>query len=309
MIKKLFQLFTRNIGYKIASLILAIFIWGIIQAEQIQDKSIEIRVNIQPAPGYTIRGDMVQTKSATMRGPRVWMIDAPRTLEADLEIPAGKQGRYRGRIDRDKIKKWNQRFQLVIHDPYIDIFVDRKIERTVPIKEVLQGKTAEGYLIERINLEPRVVTLTGVREDLLKIRQVATEPIDIDGIKDNTSKEAKLIFPGRGVKSMNINVVNAHFKVGDSKINKRFGRIPIQVVGNDHITEVKPAFASIMVQGTPGVLNFIKRDDFRAFIEAQGLNPGRYEQEIKVQIPSDTVLIETFPEKGIVTILQEKRAE
>ncbi len=309
MIKKLVQLVTRNIGYKIASLILAILIWGIIQAEQIQDKNIEIRVNIQPAPGYTIRGDYVRTKSATMRGPRVWMIDAPKTLEADLNIPSGKQGRFRGRIDKEKIKKWNQRFQLMIHDPYIDIFVDRKIERTVPVKEILQGTPAEGYLIEKITLEPRVVTLTGVREDLLKLRQIATEPIDIDGIKNNTTKKVKLISPGRGVNSMSLSTVNAHFKVGDSKVNKRFGSIPIEVVGSDHKTRVKPTFASIMVQGTPGVLNFIKRPDFRAFIEAQGLKPGRYEQDIKVQIPSDTVLIETFPEKGIVTILQEKKAE
>ncbi|NRA62884.1 MAG: hypothetical protein HRU19_00290 [Pseudobacteriovorax sp.] len=303
MLRKILTIISRNFLYKLAAFGLAILVWAIIQGEQIEERSIDIKVNIQVPPGFAIRGDLVQTKSARIRGPRVWMIDSPKVLETDFVIPMGKRGRFRGRLEKERIKKLNQRFELVIHDPYIEVYVDRQIERTVSVKEILQGTPAEGYLIEKVTLEPRVVTLQGLREDLLKIRQVVTEPIDIADIKSNRTKEVKIISPNTGVKNMGVTSVQVNLKVGDSKINKRFGSIPIEVLGSNSKVKVRPAYVSIMVQGTPGILNFVKRPDFRAFIEAQGLKPGRYEQDIKVKIPSDTVLIETFPEKGIVTIL------
>lgn len=308
MIAKILQIFIKNISFKIASLFLALFVWGMIQGELVQEENKEIKVSIQVPTGLSIRGDLVRTKSATLSGPKVWMIDTPDVLEADISIPKGKKGRYRVRLDSSKIRGWNERLQLTIHDPYVDMFVDRQVERTVRIKEVLQGTPAEGYIIEKVTLNPQFVTLKGVREDLLKIRQTVTEPIDITDLKESKTVEVKLIPDRTGVKGLSAEKVRVYLKVGHSKINKRFGNIPVEVVGSEYATKAKPRFVSIMVQGTPDILNFIKRGDFQAFIEAQGLRPGRYEQDIKVKIPSDTALIEAFPEKGIVTILKKKKS-
>lgn len=306
---KFIQLIVRNFGFKLLSLALAVVVWGIIQVELVQEEQKEIRVNINLPPGYAVRGDLVRTRSATIRGSKVWMIDAPKVYEADVYVAKGRRGRVRLRLDKSKIRGWNDRLQLTIHDPYIDLFVDRIMERTVRVKEILQGTPAEGYFIEKVTHKPQFVTLKGVREDLLKVRQVVTEPLDISGISGNKSLEAKLISPGEGVESISTKTVSVFLQVGDSKINKRFGNIPVEVVGSEFETKIKPSKVTIMVQGTPGILNFVKREDFKAFIEAQGLRPGRYEQDIKVKIPPDTVLIEAFPEKAIVSILDKKKAE
>lgn len=304
---KVIQLFLNNFLFKLISLAVAILVWGIIQGELVEEQNKEIIVTLEAPPGFTIRGDSTRRKSATLRGPKVWMIDTPKQFEAAISISPGQVGRIRYRLDSSMIRGLHNRLQLVIHDPYIDIFIDKSIERTVRIKEILQGTPGEGYFIEKVSLEPQIVTLKGVRQDLLKIRQVVTEPIDISGIRQNQRFEAKLISPGMGIDSLSADKVQVLLQVGDSKINKRFGNIPVEIVGSEFNTKVKPAYVSIMVQGTPDILNFIKRSDFKAFIEAQGLLPGRYEQDIKVQIPSETVLIEAFPEKGIVTIANTRK--
>lgn len=309
MLAKLLNLIVKNFWYKVLSLFLAVLIWGIIQGEQVYEVNREIKVNIVVPEGFAIRGDEVRSKSATIRGARVWMLEAPEPLEAEVVIPAGKAGSHRVRIDKDMIKNWNERLQLIVHDPFMDIYVDRKIERTVPIKEVLQGTPAEGYLIEKVTIDPLVVVLTGVRSDVLKVRQIVTEPIDVSDMQESKRVEARLIPPvGMFVSDMSTDRVQVHLKVGDSKINKRFGNIPIEVVGGEYETIVRPSQVSVMVQGTPGVLNFISRNDFRAFVEVTGLAPGRYEQDIRLRIPPDTVLIETFPEKAIITVSDKKQA-
>lgn len=310
MLSKVFKFLVKNFWYKLLSVFLAVILWGIIQGEQVYEVNREIRVSIVVPEGYAVRGDNVRIKSAIVRGPRVWMLEAPEFFEAELEIPPGKVGTHKIRVGREKIQNWNERLQLVVHDPFIEVFVDRKIERTVPVKEVLQGTPADGYLIEKIHIDPMVVVLTGVRTDVLRVRQVVTEPIDISGLQGSRTIEARLIPPSDMlVSDMSVDRAKVHLKVGDSKINKRFGNIPIELVGGEFEATVRPSQVSVLIQGTPGVLNFVSSGDFRAFIETRGLAPGRYEQDVRLKIPPDTVLIEAFPEKAIVSISEVELVE
>jgi YbbR domain-containing protein len=83
----------------------------------------------------------------------------------------------------------------------------------------------------------------------------------------------------------------------------------VEVVGSEYLTAVKPRFVSIIIQGTPGVLSFVKRSDLEAFVEARELEPGKkHNRVVQVKIPPDTVLIETFPQSATVEIYNQKRA-
>ncbi len=306
MIRTLFQkvvhMLFHNFGYKVLSLFLAVIVWAIIQGEQVQEVSREVMVAIHVAPEFGIRGELVRIKAATVRGPQAWLMEVPKKLTADIYIPSGKVGRYRIRLSKDDVKNLNERLEVIIHEPYLDLFVDRVMERTIPVKEAIHGTPAEGYIIEKVNIDPKNVSVKGIRNDLLKLRYVYTEPIDVSGFQDSRVLDVRLVSPGLGADALSTDMVRVAMQVGDSKINKRFGNIPVEIVGADQAASVKPQFVSILVQGVPGVLNFIKRSDFRAFVEVRGLAPGRYEQDIRVKIPADTALIETFPEKGIVAI-------
>ena len=144
---------------------------------------------------------------------------------------------------------------------------------------------------------------------MIKLRHINTEPVNIAGIQENVSIEAALIAPGPASTILSIETATVLFQVGDSKVNKRFGSIPVEVEGSEFQTKMKPRYVTIVIQGTASTLNFVTHRDLKAFVDARGLAPGRYEQDIKVKIPPSTVLIETFPEKGTVTILDVTKAE
>ena len=129
----------------------------------------------------------------------------------------------------------------MIHDPYADLFVDKEMEKIVPIKEVQQGTPEDGYIIEKVNIEPKMVTIKGIKNDLTKIRNISTEPIDVSGIKENKSFDIKLNPPsGISVEDLSIDKVKVSFQVGVSKVNKRFGSIPIEVTSTDFKADVSP---------------------------------------------------------------------
>lgn len=296
-----------NFWYKVTSLFLAFIIWGIIQGEQILELNREIIVNIEAPEGYAIRGESKRALAATVRGPRVLMTEAPNVLEATVRVPPLKGRKYRVRIDKDEIKNWDSRLSITIHDPYLTLFVDEKVERTVPIKYVPHGTPAEGYFVKKSALNPNWVKISGLKSDLMKVREVATEPIDISGLQQNQTIDAALVPPpGMQLADLSVEFTTVSLQVGDSFVNSRYGSIPIEIVGAEGAASVRPRYASIVLQGTSGVLRFVKREELKAFVEARGLANGQYEQELKFKIPPDTVMIESFPEKVTVTIGQEK---
>jgi YbbR domain-containing protein len=305
MIKKVTKVVFNNFAYKLLAMVLALVLWGIVQGEQIQEVNREITVLLQVPDGFMVRGETVLTKAATIRGPRVLMLEAPSNLEAHINVPA-KVGKFKARLDKDALRGWNDRLQLTIHDPFLSIIVDEKVTRTVPIKEVLQGVPAEGVIIEKVTLKPRTVDITGMKSELIKIKHIATEPIDISGLQQSKTIEVPLVPLGIPPENLSETVTQAAIQLGDSKVNKRFGAIPIETVGSDFATRVKPGYVTIVVQGTPGILNFTKRSDFKAFVEVGNIGVGRHELDVKVKIPPDTVLIETFPEKVGVVILPKR---
>jgi YbbR domain-containing protein len=244
-----------------------------------------------------------------LRGSRVLLGDySNKPLEAIVNVAEGKVGQLRYRIDKEYIKNLDYRIKLTVLDPYITIFVDEKASKKVPVREFLKGVPADGYIIEKTVIKPNVVTITGPKSDLARVDEVLTEPIDVEGLSASKSFDAKLVTKDVPKATLSVDTVAVNLLVGEKKINKRFGSVPVEAVGSDYLTAVKPRFVSIVIQGTPGVLSFVKRSDLAAFIEARDLAPGqKYNRNVEVKIPPDTVLIETFPQTATVEVYNQKR--
>lgn len=307
--RPLFSGLFRNLQYKLSALILACLFWYIVQGEEILEINRRIVVNIKVPEGYMIKGPETRIKDATLRGSRVLLGDfSTKPLEATIRIADGKTGQLRYRIDKEYIRNWDNRIKLTVHDPYITVFVDEMLSRTVPVREFLKGVPGDGYIIEKTVIKPSTITVTGLKSEVSKINEILTEPIDVENLQATKSFEAKLMAQDIPKSGLSVDKVSVNLLVGEKKINKRFGSVPVEVVGSEYLTAVKPRFVSIVIQGTPGVLSFIKRSDLEAFVEARELEPGKkHNRVVQVKIPPNTVLIETFPQSATVEIYNQKR--
>ena len=299
-----------NLPYKITAVILSCMLWYIVQGEEILEVSKRIAVTVAVPDGYTIKGPTLRYKDATLRGPRVLLgqyLEGKKPLDATIKIPPGKAGQLRYRVDRENLTTFDPRVKLTIHDPFIVVTVDEVASKKVTVREVLQGVPAAGYMLEKVVIDPDTITISGLKVDLAKITQVVTEQMNVSGLKQPKVFEVNLVKTGLGDVQFSATRVNVSVSIGEQKVNKKFSSIPIEVVGAEYLTHVRPQFASIVVQGTPGVLSFIKKSDLRAFVDVRDLTPGRYERELQVKIPSETVLIETYPKATSVEIYNQRR--
>lgn len=305
----LFRGLFRNFQYKLSAIILACLFWYIVQGEEILEINRRIVVNVRVPDGYMVKGPETRIKDATLRGSRVLLGDfSTRPLEATLRISEGKTGQLRFRIDKEYIKNWDNRIRLTVHDPYLTVVVDEKMSRKVPVREFLKGVPGDGYIIEKSIIKPSHVTVTGLKSEVAKIEEILTEPIDVTDLSATKSFEARLVAKDIPKSGLSVDKVAVSLSVGEKKVNKRFGSVPVEVVGSEFLTAVKPRYVSIVIQGTPGVLSFVKRSDLEAFVEARELEPGKkHTRTVQVKIPPETVLIETFPQQATVEIYNQKR--
>lgn len=299
----------KNFQYKLAALVLSCLFWYIVQGEEILEMNVRIAVKIRTPEGYLIKGPDTRFKDATLRGSRALLGDfSTKTLDATLRLPEGKTGQLRFRIDKEYLRNWDNRIKLTVHDPYLTVFVDEKETKKVPVHEYIKGVPADGYIIEKTLIKPNVVTITGQKSELSKIDEILTEPIDVEGLATSKTFDVKLIAKDIPKSGLSVDKVNVSLALGEKKINKKFENIPVEVVGSDFLTAVKPKFVSIVIQGTPGILSFVSRSDLEAFVDARDLEPQKkHQKQIQVKIPKETVLIETFPQNATVEIYNQKR--
>ncbi len=290
-----------NLPYKITAIFLAFLFWYIVQGEEILEINRRVTVQVKVPEGYVVRGEEVRHKDATLRGSRVLLGDfSAKPLEAIIRVPPGSTGMLRYRIDKEFIKGWDNRIRMTVHDPYITVFVDEKSSKKVPVREFLKGSPAEGTNIEKATIKPSIVTITGLKSDIAKVEEVFTEAIDIENLATSKTFDVKVYSKEIPKAELTPDRVSVSLSIGEKKINKRFTAIPIEFSGTN--VNIKPKFVSIVIQGTPGVLNFVKKSDLSASIDTRDLAPGKYDKPVQVKIPADTVLIETFPQNVNVEI-------
>ena len=291
-----------NLGYKLLALVIASLLWYFVQGKEVLEVNRRLQVNFIVDKAFMIKGTDVKFKDVTIKGPRA-LIDyyTSRPLEANIKVP-NEIGEHRFRIEKRYIDGWNTRLSLIVHDPYTKVISDLKQSRTLPIRHITQGLPADGYTIEKVSIKPTTVTVSGPKEDIDKLTHIPTTAINIKGLQVNKSLESTLFIEKNRNLTLSIDKVNVALKVGETKINKRYTGIPLEMEGGEYLATPTPRFVTIVVQGTPAVLNFIERNELRAFLDARNLAPGNYQRKIQVKIPPNTALIETHPENAKLEI-------
>jgi len=301
----LWRLLSVNFLYKIFALVLAALSWYLIQGREIIEINRQLNVTIRVPEGYGVKGSAAFSKDATIRGSRAHLARFDReTLEAEVRIVRQSSGSYRVRLSKEHVHNWNERVNLTVHEPYIQVEIDRLLKRKLPVEVLLQGVPADNYIVEKSTVKPAVVSVSGLQSAVAKLQKISTLPVDINGLQKNKSFVVGLAGAESGI-SHSVREVTVTLQVGEKKVNKTFKGVDLEVVDVDSVfyaTKIKPSKVDITVQGVPAVLGFIDSGNFQAFVDVGDLGPGKHERRIKAKIPEETVLIDIKPANAFVEI-------
>ena len=153
---------------------------------------------------------------------------------------------------------------------FIDVAVDTKIERNIPIKNNVIFNAAPGYVItQQPKLMHEFLKVAGARNALTRIIDIPTDSMFIDSLKMSQTYSVPLItdqLPQFVTPSDSV----AKIFVDVQKItSKEFKDVPVQLIGffDRALNTLSPQSATVEITGGDQTLEAIKYSDIELFIE------------------------------------------
>jgi len=83
-----------------------------------------------------------------------------------------------------------------ISPSYVDVKLERVRDRDVPVRVVLVGEPALGFLVKSVKSVPDKITVSGAESELKGVSEVVTEGIDLSNVQESFSQVVAISYIG-----------------------------------------------------------------------------------------------------------------
>lgn len=187
----------------------------------------------------------------------------------------------------------------------IDVTV--KIEspsKEVPIKINPVGSVAFGKAISAFNCDNNKITIYGTR-DVLDSLNAITVDVDVSGLKENKEYKIDLVKPV-GITYMSLNNITVDVELGTAAERDITGvKVITRNVGSGYsVTASSEAntVVTVSLKGVAGVIESINAEDIVAYIDLNGLGPGKHEVEVQIEKTDSRIEYLSKTKKVTITI-------
>lgn len=193
--KKLLNMLKNNLGLKVAAVFFAVVLWMYVIAYEnpYRERTISnVPITVLSQDKLTEKGLMVVGDTATVFQDISVRVSArisdsgqltADNITATVDLAAiSSAGTHRVYINhRSSLGN-----SLYSTPEYLDIEVDERISKTIPVVAVTKGKLAEGLFAQEPVIEPKKIEITGGRADVEKATRAICE-IDLDAVTESVS--------------------------------------------------------------------------------------------------------------------------
>lgn len=184
----------QNLSYKLLAVAIALLLWAFAQGTSENEIGFDIPIVFNGVPESLVIVD----KSADEVNLRVMGSKAAlRNLSpGDLEYVVDVSGAKRGVADYDiELSRLElpRGAQPVARSPSrVQVEFERRGSKVVRVRPDLEGQPLEGFAVAGVEVEPAGVRITGARSEVLRLNEVLTETIDVNGLNRSVEREVRL---------------------------------------------------------------------------------------------------------------------
>ena len=207
----------------------------------------------------------------------------PSMFQAVIDLENAEPGERQYELSPDILKIPPDTRVLKISPASTRIEFEEVIEKVLPIKPVLIGEPAQGYVLQKINMVPEFVKVQGPVSKLRQIERLETRALDINKLNNDVDLMVYPAFPE------NVTVVDpkpdfyaAHIQIGSEPVEILYKNLPIGIINQTYVTRINPKEFNVLLRGPRSLMDYLTKADVQAFIDLQGKKPGKY----KIKQPS-----------------------
>lgn len=294
-----------NWQYLALALALALFCWYLVTGREKVDTWMTMRVEMTGAPeGLYIKSGMVGSVDVLVRGPRgVGRKIEENQLVYTLNLGKIVPGKNFLVFDTKNIPLPRVYEAVEVRPARLELEVERRATKTVPVKVALRSALPEGYALSGARAVPEIVRLTGPAARLKKISEIRTQPITLPNpLPTRYDERVALDVPDETDATPLAVQVSMAFVGKESEITLKAPLTVRKPQGKE--VDLSPKSVTLRVRGPAAILS---DKDFPGLVEATlelkaDIEPGKYEAAYRVKMPQGCELIEAKPEKVTLTV-------
>jgi YbbR domain-containing protein len=188
------KLITKNPTLKVISLILAIILWVFVKSKSGAEMGLVVPLEFYRVPASLIVSTVTdEAINVRINGSFMQLQRLPtREIRARIDLSRARPGTNSFDILSDNFNISKTLDITQISPSSVKVELDRVVDKIVHVKAVVKGKPARGYHVTKISVDPPYINLQGARGQLMGLKEVLTEEVDISGLKETVGVEAPL---------------------------------------------------------------------------------------------------------------------
>ncbi len=208
-----------NLGLKLLSVALAIFLWAVVVGEQKVEVTLSVPLDIRGLPpNLVVTNEPTDTLEVRVRGPKT-LTSTLSASEIRVEgLPTTWTEGENVIALRPEMVRVPRGIEVVEVAPHrLRVVLDALVEREVEVSPRVEGAPARGFAVKRVTPTPPRIRMAGPRSELRRLTRIYTLPINLDGHSASFTARAMLEPAGRQVRPVEETPITVAVEIGAQK--------------------------------------------------------------------------------------------
>jgi len=185
-----------ELRYFLLAVLIALVLWGMAHGSSSIERGFDIPVVIHDLPERLVVTDLsADVVNIRLLGSRAALRDIdPSQIEYALAVGDAHAGVAVFEVDLTPVEgRLPRNVRIVSRSPAsLEVKFESRSRKSVKVRPDLEGEPAPGFVLTQVEVDPPRVWLQGARTDVLRLSEVVTETIDVNGLDQPTEREVKL---------------------------------------------------------------------------------------------------------------------
>ena len=302
---KIQSLLFSNFYLKILSIIIAILLWFFVIGESKNEIGLNAPLEFKGIPqNVTIVNNIPSTIHVRLKGSSTLLRPlTEKTPLFNVDLSHVKMGENVILLEKKDLKNIPLGVEVIDISPVtITVILDKLIERRLPVLLKTTGTLPRGYLVAETKIEPEKVLARGTKSYLQEIDAIFTNPVNLNNIKNNETREVSLSFDPQRLKFIDPLTVKVFISISEERTQRSIKGIRINFINKPSTIQrisYSNYFVDLLVNSPQKMLVDEIRHDTKVVVDLAPLDTVPQENTatlpIEVNLPDGVKLIWVDP--------------
>jgi hypothetical protein len=259
-----------NLGLKALALLLALLLFAVSRQPISEVRLSGVPVEFHGiSQGLEISGDVAQTVSVRLRGPRDVVRNlSPNQLLVIADLTNKESGERGVQLQPDDDSRPDNVEIIQIVPPNIKLKLEKTMKRRVSVEPQFEGEVAERMEVYRKIVEPPIVEIEGPKSQVERLNWVLTETVNLAGRNSSFRISLDVETPHNSIRVLTKGPITLTVDIGERRVTHRFMKVPVQWLNLSPGSRPPYRTIDLELYGPQSAFKNLKPGDIRVTMDA-----------------------------------------